>query len=305
MHGRIRSQRAPKVNLESTSPHDGLDDPASHICGYTDGSTEVSILTQPTRGMHTTGSACAPLRRRKYRQTHSCGSCAEQQRNEDSSTERLKSKRRALQSTVFDQRAAVRRAKSVPALKDGFARALWRVQRGKGDGRNSRSCTSTREAKITAWDGTVDQDVYERALRVAGELVDIQRQPRFFGPRSRSVLLVAQPRGGALRNTNYASDLNTHDFQETNGRVEEICERGAETSQQRHRAEAWQQARKHSARTSAQTLKKNGFAGSHAVSNADASICLFISMRPRWRTPSLLTKTLRLSSQRPTTEQRR
>jgi hypothetical protein len=46
----MRSKTAPKVNLESTSPHDGQGDPASHICGYTDEINEVSILTQPLVG---------------------------------------------------------------------------------------------------------------------------------------------------------------------------------------------------------------------------------------------------------------
>jgi len=106
---------------------------------------------------------------------------------------------------------------------------------------------------------------------MVGGLVDLQRQPSLRPPNG-SVPLVAQPRGGALRNTNHANDVKTNDFEGTSDRVKEIDNQSAESSsRQRHNcAKAWcDKARHHSARRIVHTFKNNGFAERPEASNAE------------------------------------
>jgi hypothetical protein len=259
------SKRAAKVSFETTSPYDGTRSSYPYVfrrvyhCGHPDELIEVSLLTNPRRVMHTPVSRDDIPRHDTREQTYSlerCLTCAGQERRKDCNTKRLQGKRCALRSLAAYQGAVVQRARSVLSLKDGFARTLRRVRRGYVGKDETVSRASAHEAKIAAL--VVDDRVYERGLRVVGELVDLQRQPRVFGPRNRgSVPLVPQPRSGALRNANTARDVRTTEFKADNT----ICARDRETAFARCHSGTVTDPLDKPRSSSVQTLKNNGFAG--------------------------------------------
>ncbi|KAF2830086.1 hypothetical protein CC86DRAFT_403406 [Ophiobolus disseminans] len=136
----------------------------------------------------------------KSEQAHS-ERCAEQQCDEDRSVDELKnkSKTRALRSLAAYQ--------------------------------GTVSFGSVREAKVAALVETPDDSVHEKALRVVGELIDVQRQPRTVGPRNRgSMPLVPLPRGGAAlqdrdrRDTNTAKDARANVLRSTHGGLDDVSQ---------------------------------------------------------------------------------
>ena len=278
----MSSESAAKVKLETASPHDTTRSSYSYVfrrvylCGHPDELIEVSILTDPRRVMHNSISLGDIPRSAIGDQTYSlerCHTCVKQQRDDDRKAREPKDKICALRSIATYQGAVKRRTRRVSSLTGGFARALRRARKGKVGEEETVSCAREREAKIAALVQSPDDSVYEKALRVVGELTDLHRQPRIFGPRRGSVPLV--PRGGVLqdrRNTNTANDARASAFQSTHGGSDDVRHRRCEAaSAHRHSAAVAEQnkPRNTSVGADAKVLKDNGAAeGSHS-SHAD------------------------------------